>query len=105
MVSTSGLGFVYEGKPSGIYRLNQKKPVRSRELRNILSYIEDNYRTLPFCERWLIKIFPHAKISLRLLEKQNILHQYPDLIEKGRGKVSQAEHTLLVTDDKTEILS
>ncbi len=98
--STSGLGLVYEGKLSGIYRFEEKKAVRFPEARKILSFIEQEYKTLPFCERWISRKFPHAKLSLSLLEKSGILHQYPQLIEKNHGKVSQAETTVLVTDNQ-----
>jgi len=104
--ATTGQGEVYEGKPSGIFRLKNKKPIRDLLARKILSYIEENYSTLPFCSRWLIKEFgTKALFSLKLLEQQDILHQYHQLIEKSHKKISQAEHTLIVTEKEVEILS
>lgn len=102
--STSGTGLVYEGKPSGVYMLKEKKAMRSREAREVLEFIEKEYKTLPFCERWVEKKFPHASFSLSLLEKEGILHQYHQLVEKSHEKVSQAETTLLVTKNKVEVL-
>lgn len=101
--STTGLGLVYDGKPSTIYRLEEIKPVRNAEARKILQFIQENYKTLPFCLRWLEKKFPNAYFSLSLLEKSGILHQYPRLIEKSHKKVAQAETSLLITD-KVEVL-
>ena len=101
--STTGSGLVYDGKPSGIYMLKEKKPIRSQEARETLAYIEKEYKTLPFCERWITKKFPHSKLALSLLEQAGILHQYSQLVEKSHGKVSQAETTILVTD-KVEVL-
>ncbi len=100
--STNGQGIIYEGKPSGIYRLKEKKPVRDKMSRKILNFIETEYKTLPFCSRWLIEKFgTRILFSLKQLEQQEILHQYPQLIEKGHGKVSQSEKTIFI-NDKTE---
>lgn len=102
--STAGTGIVYEGKPSGIYRFEKRAGVRDLLARKILDFIETEYSTLPFCERWIIKKFGNrAKISLNLLEQAGIIHQYSQLIEKSHKKVSQAETTILVTD-KVEVL-
>ena len=101
--ATDGVGMVYEGKPSGIYRFLGRKPVRDILARKLLDFIEQTYSTLPFCSRWIVKKFgTRSLISLNLLEQSESLHQYPELIEKSHGKVSQAEHTILI-DKKTEV--
>ena len=103
--ATRGVGLVYDSKPSGIYRLEKKSGVRDPLARKILEFIEKEYITLPFCSRWIIKQFgARAKLSLSILEQQGILHNYPQLVEKNRENVSQAEHTIIITD-KIEILS
>jgi len=103
--STTGVGKVYEGKPSGIYRLKEKKPIREMKARKILKFIEQEFSTLPFCSRWVEKKFPQSQFSLDLLEKADILHQYPQLIEKSHKKVAQAEHTLILTKKEVEIIT
>lgn len=101
--STTGQGIVYEGKPSGIYRYVQRKGMRDMLARKIIDFIEENYLTLPFCSRWIVKAFgPRSLLALSLLEKTGVLNQYPQLIEKSHEKVAQAEHTLIITD-KTEV--
>jgi len=103
--STSGFGSVKEGKPSGIYNLEKESKVRDLFARNILQYIKEEYRTLPFCSRWLVKKFgSRALIALQRLEEAKIIHQYPQLIESGKGKVAQAEHTIILTN-KEKIIS
>lgn len=103
--STSGEGIVQDGAMSGIYRLEKRKAIRDSLAREILNFIELEYKTLPFCERWIVKKFGNrALMSLRLMEQAGILHQYPQLIEKSRKKVAQAEDTILVTD-KVEVTS
>jgi methionyl aminopeptidase len=101
---TFGNGKVHDGKPSGIYLLTDSKNVRSPNAREILTHIIDEYGSLPFCERWLIKEFgARAKLALRELESQGNLHQFPQLIEDSKRKVAQAEHTVLIEKDKTRI--
>ena len=103
--ATTGDGIVYDGKPSGIYRIEQRKAIRDSLARQILNFIEEEYQTLPFCSRWIVKKFgPRSLMSLRLMEQAGIIHQYPQLIEKEHGKVAQAEDTLLVLD-KVEVIS
>jgi len=99
---TLGNGRVHDGKPSGIYALIDSKNVRSPIAREILTYIIEEYGSLPFCSRWLVKEFgTKAMIGLKQLEEQGNLHQFPQLIETSRRKVAQAEDTVLLEKDKT----
>jgi len=96
--ATSGHGAVRDGKPSGIYRLENENQVRDYFAREVLKFIKEEYQTLPFCSRWLVKKFStRALIALKRLEEANIIHQYPQLIEKNNGKVAQAEDTVIIT--------
>jgi len=101
---TAGSGKVHDGKPSGIYLKIESKNVRSPVAREVLEYIIDEYGTLPFCSRWLVKIFgTKALIALKQLEEQGNLYHFPQLIESSRRKVAQAEDTVLLEKDKTII--
>lgn len=95
--ATNGSGRVRDGKPSGIYILQTEKNIRSPIAREILNYILEEYATLPFCSRWLVKKFnTRALIGLKQLEENKNLHQFAQLIEAGKGKVAQTENTVLV---------
>lgn len=99
--ATFGNGKVRDGKPSGIYILTNSKNVRSPIAREILEFIEEEYSTLPFCSRWLVKKFTtRALIGLKQLEENGNLHQYPQLIEISGKPVSQVEHTVLIDEEK-----
>lgn len=103
--ATNGSGKIYEGKPSGIYALTDDKNIRSNDARDVLNFIIEEYRTLPFCSRWLVKKFgTKALFALRQLEANGNLHQYPQLIEVSKGKVAQSENTILV-DEKVVVTS
>ncbi len=100
--ATTGKGSIYEGKPSGIYALVSKKPVRDPGAREVLKFILEHYKTLPFTSRWIINQFKMGGYAIKILEKEGILYQYPQLPEKTGGLVSQAEHTFIVKE-KPEI--
>ena len=102
--ATNGSGKVYEGKPSGIYKLINPKNTRNSISREILNYILKEYESLPFCSRWLVKKFgKKAIIGLNSLENEEIIHQFSQLVENSKGIVSQAENTFLIEKDKTII--
>ncbi len=96
--ATTGDGNVEEGRLSGIYRVQELKSVRIG--REVLKHVYESYRELPFSKDWLKGKFDEFKInnSFRILEQQEIIHRYPELVEKEGTKVSQAEHTVVVAD-------
>lgn len=105
---TTGSGVVYDGKPSGIYELKKYEGIgiRDNNAREIFNYIIENYQTLPFCSRWLVKEFgTRALISLSLIEKTGAIYQFSQLIEKSHSKVAQSEHTILIDKGKVEIIT
>lgn len=102
--ATSGNGKVYDGKPSGIYILNQAKNVRSPLARDVLDFIISEYKTLPFCSRWVVKKFGTKSLfALRELENNNTISQFDQLVEVSHKPVSQAEHTILIEKEKVTI--
>lgn len=104
--ATSGQGIVQDGKASGIYKFIAKHNTRDLESRKILDFIEKEYHELPFSARWLVKIFgTRALLSLKLLEQANSLYHFKQLVEKTKAPVSQAEHTILVTENGCKILT
>ena len=97
---TSGNGKIYDGKPSATYLLIDEKNVRSPIAREILKYIIEEYKTLPFCSRWLVKKFgTKALIGLKQLNENDNIRNYSVLIETSGKNVAQTEHTILVDDE------
>jgi len=99
--ATDGIGLVQDSKLSSIYKIVNVKPIRDNITRDMLRYITQEYKTLPFARRWLLKKFDSFRVNfaLRNLERENILHHYPQLKEKSRGLVSQHEFTVRVKDN------
>jgi methionyl aminopeptidase len=98
---TDGRGKVSEGGREEIYGLERERSVRNRQARQVLEQVTEEYRTLPFAARWLD--VPRAEMALRRLKQQDVIHGYPVLKEEEGRLVSQAEHTVIVTEDGCEI--
>ncbi len=107
---TMGVGDIYEGPVGGIYVLENNKPVRDRDAREVLSFIKERFEGRPFCLRWIAKAssslvsgglsIAKLKFILGGMVKQGILYEYPMLVEKSRAPVSQFENTFLISDGK-----
>ena len=98
--ATTGSGKVHDGKPSEIYELRETKNVRNPISREVLEFIEKEYNTLPFCSRWIVKkMGTKALFGLKQLEDNGNLHQFAQLVEVAGSKVSQAEQTILISEN------
>ncbi len=101
---TTGTGKIYEGKGGGIYALQNDVSVRDKSSREVLDFIKENYKTRPFCTRWLEKAgLKGIKFAMKNLVDQGIVHHYPLLIEEGKEPVSQFENTFLITGDEAVV--
>ncbi len=97
---STGSGEVVEGKSCKVFEVKKLKNVRQH--RDVLQYIWEEYRTLPFCERNIIKKFGVLKtrLALRDFVRTGILHEYTVLNEAEKGSfVAQAEHTVIVNEE------
>jgi methionyl aminopeptidase len=99
--ATNGVGFVKEGKPSGIYSIISDKPIRDPNIKKFFQEIYNKYKTLPFAYRWLYKEY-NDKINLKLfieyLKKNGNIYEYPILVEQSNGIVTQFETTFYIYD-------
>ena len=98
--ATDGVGKVVDGSLTEIFQLVNVKPVRMPSARKLLKELEP-YRTLPFARRWLKT--EKLDFALMQLERSGIIHSFPVLKEVSGGMVSQAEHTVIVTDDGCQV--
>jgi len=99
--ATDGSGKVGEGTKEEIYSLERETSVRNRQARQVLATVAEEYRTLPFAARWID--VPRAEMAIRRLTQAGALHGYPVLKEDEGTLVSQAEHTVIVTEDGCEV--
>lgn len=99
--ATTGGGKVSEGSATEIYEVQEGGRVRDRRARDLLETLEADYGELPFAARWLES--DRTEMALRRLEQADRLRSYPVLKEQAGELVSQAEHTLIVTEEGCEI--
>jgi methionyl aminopeptidase len=97
-------GLVMDGPPSNIYRFLKKRSLDG-EAKKMLKYVQDEHRTLPFASRWVMRRYqgPGADETFRQLLHAKCIMSYPQLLERSRAKVAQAEHTVILTADGCEV--
>ncbi|VVB98927.1 Methionine aminopeptidase [uncultured archaeon] len=102
--ATDGKGIVHEGTQSEIFQLKEKRPVRGNEARKIIEFVDSNYKTLPFAERWLqreLKLSEFGrKAGMRELLQKGCLFAHPILKEEEGKTVTQAETTIVFSEGK-----
>lgn len=104
--ATTGEGRIYEGQSSNIYALINPKNTRNPTAKKILEYVMEEYKTLPFSLREMQEKFgPMARIAIKQLTQEGILHDFPQLVEKSHKPVSQAEHTFIKQKDDEIIVT
>jgi len=98
--ATTGSGKVGEATRVEIYRQIAARPARLPSAKRILDTARPR-RGLPFSRRWV----PGDKVEIGLstLVRNGILHPFPVLHDVPGSFVSQAEHTLIVTDTGCEV--
>ncbi|MEM3730456.1 MAG: type II methionyl aminopeptidase [Candidatus Bathyarchaeia archaeon] len=101
------VGRVEDGEETTIFRLYKPKPLKNPYSKQLLKYIEENFRTLPFAERWLKNVVPkeHYQKAFQELLSSKAIVGYPVFIEVSRKPVAQAEHTVLVLEDECVVLT
>ena len=100
-------GRVEDGVEMTIFRFVKAKPVASSYAKQLSNYIEANFKTLPFAERWLKGAVPEEKHdeAFKELLRSKTLMAYPVFVEASGKPVTQAEHTVLITEDGCEVLT
>ncbi len=104
--ASTGEGSVHNTQYSHIYEFNPysgRVPLRRKASKQLLGYVNKNYKTLPFAERWLGKEFRMGvAFGLHELVQQGKLQAHFVLAEKKGVYVAQSEETILVTEDGYE---
>jgi methionyl aminopeptidase len=100
-------GAVEDYPQKTIFRLVKTKSAKSPQAKHLLKFIEENFHTLPFAERWLQDVMPKEQytVAFRELLATKSIMAYPVFVEVTRKPVTQAEHTILVKEDGCTILT
>lgn len=100
-------GKVKEGDIATIFRFVKAKSLKSSYSKRLLTYIETNFKTLPFSERWLegVVSMEHYSIAFQELLKSKCVVRYFVFVEASGNPVAQAEHTVLVLKNGCRVLT
>jgi methionyl aminopeptidase len=103
----SAAGRVENGDETTIFRFLKSRSMKSSYTKQLSKYIEENFRTLPFAERWLVGVVPevHRQEAFQELLRSKTIMAYPVFIEISRKTVAQAEHTVLIVKDGCTVLT
>ncbi len=91
-------GKIRSGKERHIFRFSKRKSLKSPHAKRLLRYIQTNFKTLPFTERWLQECLPrnrYREAFSELLSSKSLM-SYPVFVEASGQPVAQAEHTVLI---------
>jgi len=101
------VGRVENSPQTTIFRLVKAKSVKNPYAKQLQKYIEENFVTLPFAERWLKGAVPKEQYrgAFKELRKSKAVMGYPVFVEVSRKAVTQAEHTVLITENGCEVLT
>lgn len=108
---SNGRGFARASEDVRIYSLMSDLPERIRlrlqDARNVLSYLRNNRKELPFTPRWFYEELGRdtVKIGISVLSRGGVLLEYPVLKEEDGASVAQAEKTIRVKEEGIEILT
>ncbi|MBU2565627.1 MAG: type II methionyl aminopeptidase [Candidatus Thermoplasmatota archaeon] len=103
--ATNGAGRVGGRIMGNIYRLAMDREPGTENGKKLLKHIKENFDVLPFAERWCRDKVDNAEIVLRKLMRAMIITGYPVLREINKGIVTQAEHTVIVTENGCEVIT
>jgi len=100
-------GEIVNGEEGHIYLFLRKRPLRDTRAKEMLDYIFSSYGTLPFASRWVFRrfSFDEDRAAFRELLNSKCIQAYSVLVEKSRGPVAQAEHTVLIKENGCEVLT
>ena len=81
---------------NGINGMNRMNISSEKDFYNI---IYQNYKTLPFCQKWLYDLGKEDyNLLLKNLENKRIIKSYPPIYDIDKSIVSQFEHTIYIRD-------
>ncbi len=106
--ATDGKGLVRDLRSSiQIYSLRKVKGKALNDAEDrVLETVVSRFRTLPFCERWLVDMgmgLKDLRAVLQSLSRKGYLNEYPVLVEIIEGYVAQFEETVFITKDRVYV--
>ncbi|KAK0702360.1 methionine type metalloexopeptidase [Lasiosphaeris hirsuta] len=106
---STGLGYVIDQGEVSHYAKRRDAPNTTLHLssaKSLLSVIDKNFGTLPFCRRYLDRLGQEKYLlGLNHLVNKGIVEDYPPLVDKKGSYTAQFEHTILLRPTRKEVIS
>ncbi|KAG6003753.1 hypothetical protein E4U21_001756 [Claviceps maximensis] len=106
---STGNGFVRDDMEVSHYAKNaevQHVDLRLSSAKSLLSVINKNFGTLPFCRRYLDRLGQDKYLlGLNSLVNSGVVEAYPPLCDKKGSYTAQYEHTILIRPTVKEVIS
>jgi methionyl aminopeptidase len=103
--ASTGSGNVSDLPNPVIYQLLPiRVPLRGKGSKQFIGIARRSYKEFPFAERWIAEQMKHAplKMAIRELQEKGALIAHHILAEEKGEFVSQAEHTVIITENGYE---
>ncbi|QUC16155.1 uncharacterized protein UV8b_00396 [Ustilaginoidea virens] len=106
---STGNGYVRDDMEVSHYAKNadaQHVDLRLSSAKSLLSVINKNFGTLPFCRRYLDRLGQDKYLlGLNNLVNSGVVEAYPPLCDKKGSYTAQFEHTILIRPTVKEVIS
>ncbi|KAF4119988.1 hypothetical protein GMORB2_3399 [Geosmithia morbida] len=106
---STGNGYVRDDMETSHYARRgdaQHVDLRLSSAKSLLSVINKNFGTLPFCRRYLDRLGQEKYLlGLNHLVQAGIVEDYPPLCDKKGSYTAQFEHTILIRPTVKEVIS
>jgi methionyl aminopeptidase len=105
--ATSGIGTVIDSDFVYIFANTGLEKTLEGTTEKLRKYLRDQYGPLPFASRWIGTASKDIDIvsEIRELIKEKVIRGFPMQIEKKARPVSQAEHTVFISEEGPVILT
>lgn len=105
VTTENGSKNVYDESYTFIFS-QQGKKAKSEDAKLLIEKI-DSYNGLPFALRWLDGLMSETRLfaALKELISNKSLNRYPMLVSKSQTPIAQAEHTVMITESGSEIIT
>ncbi len=103
--ASTGRGLVHDGPETTIFMVEGKLRARNPVSRKVYNYAIEQFKTLPFNERYLTPVANgfQLRLALKELVSNGSFHAYPVLLDNGL--VSQREVTVRIEKEGVEVLT
>jgi methionyl aminopeptidase len=105
--ATSGIGSVIDSDFVYIFSNTGLEKTLEGTTETLRKYLRKQYGPLPFASRWIGTASKDIDVvgEIRELIKEKVIRGYPMQIEKKARPISQAEHTIFISEDGPVILT